>query len=56
MAEKLPWVRVLEEELPPRPPTGELPPHFLLAEGQKMLWEKLLEIQALIEKSRGPRG
>jgi hypothetical protein len=46
MPEKLPWEKVLEETLP----RGELPPHFLLAQGQKMLWEKLLEIEALIKK------
>ena len=45
MSEKYPWDLVLEEQLPPRPPHGGLPPHFLMAEGQKMIWQKLLEIE-----------
>lgn len=47
MSDKKPWEKVLEEALPPR---GELPPHFLLAEGQKLLWEKLLEIKTIIKQ------
>lgn len=48
MSDKMPWEKVLEETLPPR---GEYPPHFLLAEGQKLIWEKLLEIEYLLKQS-----
>lgn len=50
MAEKEPWDRAIEES-PPPPRAGDVPPHILLAEGQKKIWLKLVEIEALIKKS-----
>ena len=47
MSDKNPWEKMSEADLPQR---GKLPPHFLIADGQKLLWEKLLAIEVLIKQ------
>ncbi len=50
MTEKKPWERAMDEVLPP-PRHGDIPPHQLLAEGQKEIWTKLEAIEALLQKA-----
>jgi len=44
--EKMPWDFISEEKFPSR----ETPPHFLLAEGQKKIWEKLIELEEMLKR------